>query len=444
MDLAKRSGHIVTVADRTAQRYDADAYVIIQDFGIFGCPRPRVLISHALGLAKKVQFDLDVQLIVFPSDEYYKSVASEVRPATEVASGLGSSKIDLLLKKKVRKESIQERVREVYGFDARPIVGYCPTFRHDGSLAHPQRCHRLRRVEEILERHFNVIVLHHSLEADQSEVEELRFRLTSEVPRLDHLIALDFAITDISGVGFELCALDTPTVLLDEPSVEGYLNARLLARGVRVDYGPVCTLEELSAQAPAIFESARAFSNKRAEWAALAFGPCDGNSSLRILQSILNFAARYQLEGTGPIGAQEIGPPIANFCESNLQFFSINGEVRKAESGLVEITIAKPNEIVFYGPYLRLGAGSFVLEVDLATDSGRRARFSIDCDAARVNLGQVSFVSGLKTCLAFDIDEKLVGMPVEFRLIPIDPILRVEIRVLRLFYSRVGDWDMLL
>ena len=263
---ARRARHTVTIGERTAQRYDADAYILIQDFGFFGCPEPKVLLTHALGLAKKVAFSLDVQLMIFPSSAYRDCVASEIPPETEVVAGVGSSKIDILLDRSQCREQIRERIRKTYGFDERPIVGYCPTFRHDGSLHHPQRSHRLRDVEQILEGNFNVIVLHHSLESDVSEVDELKFRLDPTIPRVNHLVALDFAVSDISGIGFELCAIDIPTVLLDEPSVPGYLEARIFQDGRRLDYGPTCSLAELAVDASRLFEAADGYQSQRAHW----------------------------------------------------------------------------------------------------------------------------------------------------------------------------------
>lgn len=435
IELAKRARHVVSVGDRTAQRYDADAYVVIQDFGLFGCPKPRILLSHALGLAKKVQFDLQVQLAIFPSSAYCEAVRHEIPFGTEIVAGIGSPKIDLLRSRKARRQQIQEQLRALYGFDDRPIVGYCPTFRHDGSLHHPRRSHRLRNVEEILESEWNVVVLHHSLEPDPSELEEVRFRLQSVVSRVDHLVALDCAVTDISGVGFELCAIDTPIVLLDEPSVPNYLEARILGDGRRLDYGPTCTLTSLVNSVREALASQAEYRQKRAEWAVLAFGPCDGEASKRVLEAIVRFASKVRIAECDQHGvAVSRAETVADFVASRLQFFAINGVLTRDDVSLA-LTLSPGATTAFYGPYLRIGAGKFLLRVELSVGDGNVATLSIDGDQGRHCYAAIPFASEIRASIPFQISEENAGGPIEFRLFVDKHTSHVAIRQFQLLYA---------
>jgi len=413
IDESRLRRHFVSTALRFVGRYDADAYISVQDAGLCACPSPRIFVPHALGLAKWVSYNLPADLIILPSEALWHAVRDTVRAGTEVAYGVGSPKIDLLLRHAEARDSIRQRVREVYGFDERPIIGYCPTFRHKGTLPHPQRNHRLREAEAALEGRYNVIVLHHSLETDKSEVEELRFRPNQSLSRIDHLVALDCVVTDTSGIGFELCAIDTPAVLLDNPSDPDFLLARMLPDRPRLDYGPVCDLNTVQEAVASALAYPNAFSAQRKHWADLAFGPRDGQAAQRIIDAITDFLWRNGKRFSERRRAPEL---LIDYVRRGFPKFRRSGEWKLHEN-FAEVALDSKVRHLFYGPYQRLGKGRFVLEVDIQASAEGEFMLGIDTDQGSNSLVRLGFERGLTAQVPFEVPGPLAGKPFEFRVI---------------------------
>lgn len=411
--LARR--HTVTTGLRGALRYDADAVIGLQDVALRGCPRPRVFLTHGLGLAKRGHLTLDADLLVLP----YAADAGVVddqaaRPGQvmRVARGVGSPKIDLLARRRREAPALRARLREIYGFDARPIVGYCPTWRHDGTLHHKQRAHRLRAAEAALEPHFNVVVLPHSLEHDPEEVAELRFRPSDAMSRLDHLVALDAVVTDTSGIGFELCAIDMPLVLLDNPAEPDYLMALMLERPVPIDYGPACPLDRLAATVAAELAAPHRHAARRAHWADLAFGPRDGQAAARAIDAITDFAIDWRRRAGPARGGAET---LQDYRHGELALLRGAAPWAIAGDGAVARPLLAAGGSVSFGPYQRLGAGRFALELDL--EAPPEAGLAVQVDAPGfAPLASLPVAGRLRASLPFAVPPEQAGADFEFRL----------------------------
>ncbi|MBO1076597.1 CDP-glycerol glycerophosphotransferase family protein [Roseomonas marmotae] len=411
---ARRRRHLVTTSLRCATRYDADAYVGLQDVALLGCPRPRVFMTHGLGLAKRGHLTLDVDLLLLPYGRDTGIIDDQAAaPGNRMTTvhGLGSPKIDLLARRRQSAPALRRRLREIYGFDARPIIGYCPTWRHDGTLHHAQRAHRLREAEALLERDFNVVVLPHALEHDKSEVEELHFQPSAALSRLDHLVALDCAVTDTSGIGFELCAIGMPMVLLDNPAEPDYLLARMLERPVPIDYGPVCTLETLSAAVASALAHPEAHAARRDYWAQMAFGPRDGRAAERVIDAITEFAISQRPRFIPAAGAPM---PLQDYRAARHRFRSARPWM--VRGGVPCLPLEDRAGSVFYGPYQPLGAGRFALEVDLEASGTAPLELQVDTEGGRRVLARMPVQGRVRASLPFTVPPALAGNSFEFRL----------------------------
>jgi hypothetical protein len=414
---ARGRRHTVTTGLRCVHRYDADAYVSLQDVALRAAPRPRVFLTHGLGLAKRGALTLDVDLLLLPYSgkgiiDDQQHMSPERRSRTTVVRSLGSPKIDLLQRGAARKAEIQRQMRATYGFDARPIVGYCPTFRHDGSLHHAQRGHRLREAEAILEQRFNVVMLTHSLETDAAEVAELRFRASPTLSRLDHFLGLDCAVTDTSGIGFELCAIDMPMVLLDNPAEPDFLLARMLEQPVRVDYGPVCTLANLANTVAFALSHPAAHASRRAFWAEMAFGPRDGQAARRTIDAIEAFVLAQHRHFAVRRGESTI---LQDYLANGMTQFRTAGAAT-VEREAVTVPLTGTGRWAFYGPYQKLGIGRFALEIDADADGEGPFCLQVDAQGGHTILAQLEFTRRLHASLLFEVPEALAGVDLEFRL----------------------------
>jgi hypothetical protein len=411
---ARRRRHLVTTSLRCATRYDADAVIGLQDAALRACPRPRVFMTHGLGLAKRGDLRLDVDLLLLPygGDAGIDDQAESPGQRMRVVRDLGSPKIDLLARRRRQAPLLRQRLREIYGFDQRPIIGYCPTWRHDGTLHHPQRGHRLRQAEAALERDFNVVVLPHSLEHDRTEVEELRFQPSSGMSRLDHLVALDAVVTDTSGIGFELCAIDMPLVLLDNPAEPGYLLARMLEQPVPIDYGPVCTLAGLPAAVAGALADPGAHAGRRAFWADKAFGPRDGRAAARAIDAITDFV----LARGGPAGLPAAEAMLLqDYREGGLHLLPGPAPWQMA-GGTPRRPLQAHAGSIFYGPYQMMGAGRFALEVDLEVTAALPLTLQVDTGRGGIVLARMPVEGRVRASLPFTIPAELSGCEIEFRL----------------------------
>ena len=412
---ARRRRHLVTTSLRFATRYDADAVIGLQDAALRACPRPRVFMTHGLGLAKRGALLLDVDLLLLPYGDDAGVIDDQAaQPGTRmtVARNLGSPKIDLLAERRRKAPALRQRLREIYGFDERPIVGYCPTWRHDGTLHHLQRGHRLREAEAALERDYNVVVLPHSLEYDKSEIEELRFQPSPALSRLDHLVALDGVVTDTSGIGFELCAIDMPMVLLDNPAEPDYLLARMLEQPVRIDYGPVCTLADLPAAVAASLAHPEAHAARRAFWADKAFGPRDGRAAERVIDAITDFVANRRGQFIPPPGEAMV---LQHYRRGELQ--RLPGPLPwQADGPALRRPLRDRAGSIFYGPYQMLGAGRFALELDLEAATDKPLELRVDTAGGKVVLAQMPIEGRVRASLPFTIPPAMSGCKVEYRL----------------------------
>ena len=409
---ARARRHLVTTGLRSAVRYDADAIVALQDIALRGGPRPRVFITHGLGLAKRGHLTLDVDLLLLPYSG--EGIVDDQKDGgrAKVVRNLGSPKIDLLAQRRRAAPALRQRMREVYGFDARPIVGYCPTWRHDGTLHHAQRAHRLRQAEAVLERDFNVVTLPHSLEFDRSEIEELRFRLSPEMSRTDHLVAFDAVVTDTSGIGFELCAIDMPLVLLDNPAEPDYLLARMLETPVPIDYGPVCTLDSLVPTLHAILAEPASQAGRRSHWADMAFGPRDGQAAARCIDAICDFIAANHRRFAGAPGQPMRLRDYRRHGLRNLRTptpWEIEGDAAWA-------SFPPKGGSAMFGPYPRLGHGRFALEVDLEVRCEHPVVLAVDTHGGRSVLAEFPVAGRLRASLPFTVPAALAGRDFEFRL----------------------------
>jgi hypothetical protein len=409
---ARARRHLVTTGLRAAVRYDADAVIALQDIALRGGPRPRVFITHGLGLAKRGHLTLDVDLLLLPYSG--EGIVDDQKDGgrAKVVRGLGSPKIDLLAQRRQAAPALRQRMREIYGFDARPIVGYCPTWRHDGTLHHPQRAHRLREAEAVLERDFNLVTLPHSLEADPSEIEELRFRLSSELSRTDHLVAFDAVVTDTSGIGFELCAIDMPLVLLDNPAEPDYLLARMLETPVPIDYGPVCTLDSVVPALQAILATPASHAERRAYWADMAFGPRDGQAAARCIDAICDFiAANHRRFASTP------GQPLRLRDYRRQELRSLRTPTPwEIEGDAAWASFPPKGGSAMFGPYQRLGQGRFALEVDLEVRCEHPLVLSVDTHGGRSVVAEFPVAGRLRASLPFTVPASLAGADFEFRL----------------------------
>ncbi|MGY4801601.1 CDP-glycerol glycerophosphotransferase family protein [Teichococcus aerofrigidensis] len=434
IDEARSRRHTVTTGRRFVCRYDADAYIGLQDAALKAAPRPRVFLTHGLGLAKRGALRLDVDLLLLPYGgegiiDDHGSGATAAGKAPMVVRNLGSPKIDLLQRRARQKAAIQRRLRELYDFDSRPIVGYCPTFRHRGTLHHPQRGHRLREVEALLEGRYNVVALPHSLECDPEEVAELRFRPSPALPRVDHFVGLDCAVTDTSGIGFELCAIDMPMVLLDNPAEPDYLLARMLERPVRIDYGPVCTLATLADAVAASLANPAAHAARRAHWAEMAFGPRDGGAAARSIDAIERFVTERRGHYAGRRGQGQV---LEDYLRRRMASFHPQRDWR-LDKGTVTMAFDGTERWCFYGPYQPLGTGRFALEVDLDATVPGPFHLQIDADGGRRTLAKLGFEQALRASIPFEVPAELAGRNLEFRLTqPKEASGELTLRCLRL------------
>ncbi len=410
---ARARRHLVTTGLRGPQRYDADAIIALQDIALRGCPRPRVFITHGLGLAKRGHLTLDTDLLLLPYQG--QGIVDDQRGARggmTVVRGLGSPKIDLLARRRREAPALRARMREIYGFDDRPIIGYCPTWRHDGTLHHPQRGHRLREAERALEQAFNVVTLPHSLEADPSEIEELVFRLSPEMSRTDHLVAFDAVVTDTSGIGFELCAIDMPMVLLDNPAEPDYLLALMLEKPVPIDYGPVCTLETMVAAVRSALARPEAHAARRAYWADMAFGPRDGRAAARCIDAICDFVVENRKRF-----AAHPGEPLLLHDYRRADLRRIQGrhdwEILPDAAWL---RFEAGGGSAFYGPYQVLGEGHFTLEFDLEIKGEHPMALRVDTHGGKTVLAELPLSGRVQACLPFIVPAALAGQIFEFRL----------------------------
>jgi hypothetical protein len=414
---ARARRHTVSIGHRSVERYDADAYIGLQDAALRACPRPRVFLTHGLGLAKRGALMMNVDLLLLPYGEDHGIIVDKARKGpddrpTTVVRNIGSPKIDLLQRRNTRRIEIQRRLRAQYGFDERPIVGYCPTFRHNGKLHHPQRSHRLREVEALLEGDYNVVMLTHALESDKTELEELRFRMHPGFPRLDHFIGLDCAITDTSGIGFELCAIGMPMVLLDNPAEPDYLLARMLEDRQFIDYGPVCTLQTLAAGVATALTTPEAHAERRDYWAQMAFGPRDGRSAERVIDAIETFLhenrEHYRHRRNRPEFLEDyVARRMPRFRAASDWTFDKAGATAAFDGS---------GRWAFFGPYQQLGAGRFAMEFMADATVPGPFRLQIDTDSGKSVVTDITFENRLHCTLIFEVPEALAGKRFEFRL----------------------------
>lgn len=402
-DALKDRGFNVEYSNIMHSSPDADLYIVQQDIGLIGCPRPILFVPHGYPFSKRNEYNYDIDAIAFSGDYIASDTIETIGKDVIIFKDIGSCEILDLLKISGNKLEIQNRVRKTHGFDMKPIVGYAPTYKNMQLYGHDDRVCTISEVECALSKEYNLLVLPHPLEL-QSELVGVKSLLSSEISREEYLVSFDCVVTDNSSLAFKLCALDTPLVLLNNPNVSDYLTAKYVKNKPTMDYGIHSLSDDLQKNVNAAIKDSSLNQNNRKKWTQIIFGP-NVNDSKNLLVDMVNeiIIKAPSKKFTGGIHMKH-----TDFIRDlrAFNFLKLNSDA-KLKNNLIQICLESNCEpkILIYGPYFKLPKGKYTVTVKAYFDINQCINLSIDAMKYPQVHKAVDLISGKNTSIEFVVDE---------------------------------------
>jgi CDP-glycerol glycerophosphotransferase (TagB/SpsB family) len=212
------------------------------------------------------------------------------------------AKTDLLLDLKRQRGLLREQFCQAQRLDpALPLIAYFPSYIGGGHGVRQVRDVRL--LHKFLPREVSLLMFKHQMEHKDT----LKFWEHSRGAILKHgiikqqaMAAADVIISDTSSMAYEALVFDVPIVLIDNPKDPAYLHVRHKLKYPRLDFGEVCTIQELGAAVTRCLRQPGRLAEKRRHWRDWILGPVDGKCAQRAVTAIENEGARWRREGEQP------------------------------------------------------------------------------------------------------------------------------------------------
>ena len=331
---------------------------LFQDFG------RKIFVYHGVSVLKSAAFAFDTEGLVAPGP-YWTSWMRE-SAKVPVFGDMGWPKMDAWFRMDHERRLLGRSPREIYGFDARPIVAFSPTWKHDHSVPHTPRNYRLSQILTVMADHFNVLVAPHPYETEDisgfADMPGIRILGQNETDaRIEALLDADVIVGDVSGVMFESLYTDKPIVVIDAPEDQGYFVTKHPTDPQLIDCFTVADGDRL---ADAIWAALNdPLKPSRGFWKEQILGPTDGHASRRIADALIG---HYMPKN-------EWSLDILRSCSIRPDFMKagrvVDKSVFKPKSLVLEF---EQNGIVLFGPYVSLEPGNYTfgLSSKLATGAG--------------------------------------------------------------------------
>lgn len=322
-----------------------------------------MFVPHGLSLLKAFDFAFKADAVVVPSVELNDALNWSMDADAVAIAGVGYPKIDHLLLENRRLQYHRDAIRSAMNFDNRPIVTCFPSWKDSANLIHKQRDYSLLDLKNVLNEHYNVVVLPHQLDQELQELNELGIA-PANIERLSFIIGSDVIITDNSGIGFECAAIDKPMVLLGNRNDADFFADIVSGSGRKIDYGPVASLDTVLDCVKQVLADPFWYSDQRLYWASRVMGPLDGGSSGRILSAALKLQQCHSRSRAqyGPSNFLELGNMVALF-----KFFGCPHEISRPKPNCVVLDVdPNKNRVIFYGPYIGLPPGDYALDISIS------------------------------------------------------------------------------
>ncbi|MGA1850259.1 CDP-glycerol glycerophosphotransferase family protein [Sphingobium sp. HT1-2] len=360
---AESIGCKVTYSRFNSRAFDADIHFLLQDFGLISCPGFKVFVPHGLSLLKAFDFAFKADAVVVPSVELNDALNWSMDADAVAIAGVGYPKIDHLLVENCRLRYHRDAVRSAMNFDDRPIVTCFPSWKDSANLIHKQRDYSLLELKNLLNEHFNVVVIPHQLDQELQELNDLGI-VPVTIERLSFIIGSDVIITDNSGIGFECAAIDKPMVLLGNRNDADFFVDIVSGSGRKIDYGPVASLDTVLDCVKKVLANPSWYSEQRLYWASRVMGPLDGGSSGRILSEALKLQQCHSKSKAqyGLSNFLELGNMVALF-----KFFGCHHKISRPKPNCIVLDVdPNKNRVIFYGPYIGLPPGNYALDLSIS------------------------------------------------------------------------------